>query len=69
MWRSAGFSSWPTIIFDFRKRFAKLFQEAVHEKTMQNHAGGGTEGVTDLAHISHTVITWCSMVKYGVILV
>ena len=29
--------------------------------------GGG--GVTDLAHISHTVITWCSIVKYDVVLV
>ena len=36
---------------------------------MQNHAGGGTGRVTDLVYNMHAGTTWCSIVKYGVVLV
>ena len=34
---------------------------------MQNHSGGGTGGVTDLAYNLHAGTAWYSIVKYGVV--
>ena len=46
--------------------------KVLRSRPRENHAGvgtGGGGGVTDLAYNLHAVITWCSIVKYGTVLV
>ena len=45
--------------------------KVLRSRPRENHAGVGTGGggVTDLAYSLHAVITWCSIVKYGTVLV
>ena len=64
--RTSKFCPWLVLKFCIIRTSIVLLRPSTREPCRGRYRGGG---VTDLAYNLHAVITWCSIVKYGVVLV